>query len=396
MTSTLVSSDLKQKLLSDEEHVATRNYNSLDEQNRKDFDSNHERKENKIIIVQEKGASSSSSMYSVSSSSSSSSSSSASFFSASVSSSSSSSSSLSTPDILERERKMAIDDDSVKPYLFHQHLAQDTSGCAAFWCCLWCFQPTSVQISSFDLTKRQKDTIEELKKASAIIYDEKDETHTAALLRLGNAVFGKTNFSQQLINPQWKTIGFQGDNPSTDFRGSGLFGKTNFSQQLINPQWKTIGFQGDNPSTDFRGSGLFGLQNLIYFVHQFPTAFHRMCDRKCDVEHYLPVAITGLNLTFLLIQLFSLQLPWSARISKSQLTAFSVFVDLLYVNENAFQEIYCLLFLLLESIWEERDARYIEFSLVLNEVKARMHAAFTRRPRDLKELRCLLGLQMSA
>ena len=32
----------------------------------------------------------------------------------------------------------------------------------------------------------------------------------------------------------------------------------------ITPQWQDIGFQGNNPATDFRGMGLLGLQALLY------------------------------------------------------------------------------------------------------------------------------------
>ena len=32
----------------------------------------------------------------------------------------------------------------------------------------------------------------------------------------------------------------------------------------ISKQWQDIGFQGNNPATDFRGMGLLGLQSLLY------------------------------------------------------------------------------------------------------------------------------------
>ena len=36
------------------------------------------------------------------------------------------------------------------------------------------------------------------------------------------------------------------------------------------PHWKEIGFQGSDPSTDFRGAGLLGLQNLVDFASRYP------------------------------------------------------------------------------------------------------------------------------
>jgi hypothetical protein len=33
--------------------------------------------------------------------------------------------------------------------------------------------------------------------------------------------------------------------------------------QRITKQWQDIGFQGDDPGTDFRGMGMLGLHNLM-------------------------------------------------------------------------------------------------------------------------------------
>lgn len=32
----------------------------------------------------------------------------------------------------------------------------------------------------------------------------------------------------------------------------------------ISKQWQDLGFQGNNPATDFRGMGMLGLQCLLY------------------------------------------------------------------------------------------------------------------------------------
>lgn len=34
----------------------------------------------------------------------------------------------------------------------------------------------------------------------------------------------------------------------------------------ISKQWSDIGFQGTDPSTDFRGMGLLSLENLVFFA----------------------------------------------------------------------------------------------------------------------------------
>ncbi|XP_069496754.1 ELMO domain-containing protein 1 isoform X2 [Ambystoma mexicanum] len=43
-------------------------------------------------------------------------------------------------------------------------------------------------------------------------------------------------------------------------------------QSRISKQWCEIGFQGDDPKTDFRGMGLLGLHNLLYFAERDTAA----------------------------------------------------------------------------------------------------------------------------
>nr|KJB50089.1 hypothetical protein B456_008G153300 [Gossypium raimondii] len=40
---------------------------------------------------------------------------------------------------------------------------------------------------------------------------------------------------------------------------------------LISEQWKDMGWQGPNPSTDFRGCGFISLENLLFFGQNFPV-----------------------------------------------------------------------------------------------------------------------------
>lgn len=37
----------------------------------------------------------------------------------------------------------------------------------------------------------------------------------------------------------------------------------------VSEQWKDLGFQGNDPATDFRGMGLFGLSCLQYPTNHF-------------------------------------------------------------------------------------------------------------------------------
>lgn len=62
---------------------------------------------------------------------------------------------------------------------------------------------------------------------------------------------------------------------------------------LISETWKRLGFQGKDPSTDFRGAGLFGLNQLYYFASHYPQEYKNIFDNSEDYSF----AISALNIT---------------------------------------------------------------------------------------------------
>uniref|UniRef100_A0A3B3Y0R5 ELMO domain-containing protein n=1 Tax=Poecilia mexicana TaxID=48701 RepID=A0A3B3Y0R5_9TELE len=79
----------------------------------------------------------------------------------------------------------------------------------------------------------------------------------------------------------------------------------------ISKQWCEIGFQGNDPKTDFRGMGLLGLQNLYFAEHDRTAALQMLQDslqpkhelNQPDWEQKVPdkaiysFAIVGINIT---------------------------------------------------------------------------------------------------
>ncbi|KAF2346543.1 ELMO domain [Trinorchestia longiramus] len=52
-------------------------------------------------------------------------------------------------------------------------------------------------------------------------------------------------------------------------------------QNIVSKQWQEIGFQGDDPCTDFRGMGLLSLENLLYFAETHESAARHVLSRSC-------------------------------------------------------------------------------------------------------------------
>ncbi|XP_039040760.1 ELMO domain-containing protein A-like [Hibiscus syriacus] len=75
--------------------------------------------------------------------------------------------------------------------------------------------------------------------------------------------------------------------------------------------WGDMGWQGTDPSTDFRGGGFISLENLIFFAKNYPESFqcllHKKDGNRADWEY--PFAVAGINISFMLVQMLNLRTP---------------------------------------------------------------------------------------
>lgn len=74
----------------------------------------------------------------------------------------------------------------------------------------------------------------------------------------------------------------------------------NSPPQLTSQDWVSIGFQGQDPSTDFRGGGLYSLQQIINFAQTYPNHYQEI--KSADYSF----AICSINLTHFLAYYFQL------------------------------------------------------------------------------------------
>lgn len=202
------------------------------------------------------------------------------------------------------------------------------------------------------MTDIQRERVRGIRRRASTPYDSSDEEHKHELYSFGVAVFG------------------EGFTP----------------KHLKSDRWKSIGFQGPNPATDFRGAGLFGLQNLHYLVHIEPRIVRRMTrSEHMSPEHYLPFAITGLNMTFMLLQTLNLNSPWTAKLSPEEADVYMGFCNLVGTEEFAFEEIYKSSLDLLDELWTESRAKYLEFPYLLARVRTRVCDTLICRPSTISD-----------
>ncbi|XP_014626627.1 ELMO domain-containing protein A-like isoform X2 [Glycine soja] len=187
---------------------------------------------------------------------------------------------------------------------------------------------------SFDLTPAQEECLQRLQNRIDIPYDGSIPEHQDALRALWSAAF-----------------------PEEELHG------------LISEQWKNMGWQGKDPSTDFRGGGFISLENLLFFARNFPvlpdTFFAFLLDpnsprksfqdllRKQEGDRSVweyPFAVAGVNITFMLIQMLDLEAE----------------------NDSAFDLLYCITFKMMDQQWLSMRASYMDFNTVMKSTRRQL------------------------
>ncbi|BAF13906.1 uncharacterized protein [Oryza sativa Japonica Group] len=186
---------------------------------------------------------------------------------------------------------------------------------------------------TFELSPVQEQRLQKLKERLNIPYDQTRRDHQEALRALWSASFPDAELSS-----------------------------------LISEQWKDMGWQGPNPSTDFRGCGFVGLENLLFFATTYPASYQRLLLKKQGMRATweYPFAVAGVNVSYMLIQLLEL----NAERPKS-LPGIN-FIKVLSEHEEAFDVLYCIAFEMMDAQWLAMRASYMQFKDVLEATKQQL------------------------
>jgi len=152
---------------------------------------------------------------------------------------------------------------------------------------------------------------------------------------------------------------------------------------LISPQWKLIGFQGNNPETDFRGMGLLGLLNLIYFAENYTYKVQSIIRSNRDY----PWAVTGINITHMLLKMLHLtdelvNQPAPDHSWHTPLLNLFYYAD----NDDTFDELYSQSFLLFDRLWAHHNGKYMDFPMIIQQLQRHLEQLLNRKPLDIKQL----------
>ncbi|XP_056910821.1 ELMO domain-containing protein 1 isoform X2 [Takifugu flavidus] len=158
----------------------------------------------------------------------------------------------------------------------------------------------------------------------------------------------------------------------------------------ISKQWCEIGFQGNDPKTDFRGMGLLGLLNLLYFAeHDKATALQMLNDslqpkrndvindeqKNLDKTIGFSFAIVGINIT---------DLAYSLLVGGALKThLYNVAPEMASLQH--FQQTFCYLMQEFHGFWIEEDPSDI---MEFNRVRSKFHRKILRQLKNLDMALC--------
>lgn len=132
-------------------------------------------------------------------------------------------------------------------------------------------------------------------------------------------------------------------------------------EALVSKQWADIGFQGTDPSTDFRGMGLLSLENLVFFATVYTDHARNILSHSLHPVHGFPFAAVGINITHLALNLL-----------KGDYLKTHLFnaESRLYEVED-FHKIYSYLFASFDKLWvRSKPASVMEFTHIRDKFEA--------------------------
>ncbi|KAL6553602.1 hypothetical protein OROGR_007444 [Orobanche gracilis] len=188
---------------------------------------------------------------------------------------------------------------------------------------------------NYTLTPIQEERLHRLQGRSRVPFDESQIDHQEALQALWDAAF-----------------------PNVKLKG------------LISEQWKDMGWQGANPSTDFR----WAVDSFHYRTCSFSRELIRLLLKQGGERSKweYPFAVAGINVSFMLIQIIDLHSE------KPRCVPGLNFVKLLGEDEDAFDILYCIAFTMMDAQWLAMHASYMEFNYFIFYSKQEINKTYDR------------------
>ncbi|KAL4230242.1 ELMO domain-containing protein 1 [Mactra antiquata] len=128
-------------------------------------------------------------------------------------------------------------------------------------------------------------------------------------------------------------------------------------------QWTQLGFQGEDPKTDFRGMGQLGLDQLLYFATKYTKVARSMLSKSHNQYHGYSFAIVGINMTDLVYHL----------LVKGNLRTHFYNMKTSRPTIEDFHEAYCYVFWDFDTFWySEKPKDIMEFGRIREKYRKKL------------------------
>jgi len=200
--------------------------------------------------------------------------------------------------------------------------------------CKACLSDTLYRILSYKLSMMIAEQLASTK------YDSDRLSHTDMLINLWNNLVQADKQSKDSCGPQLERV-FPPE----------LSHEVKNVDEILSNRWSHIGFQGEDPGTDFRGMGMLGLVQLSYLARRPRKLARDLLRRSLNEPHSYPFAIVGINITYNLLGLFRdgsmkhLYYDTGDALFRGRRRALNLL--------TTFNEIYVELFLRFDCLWHE-------------------------------------------
>ncbi|KAG6590884.1 Kinase A-anchor protein [Phytophthora cinnamomi] len=138
------------------------------------------------------------------------------------------------------------------------------------------------------------------------------------------------------------------------------------SFERVGESWSRLGFQRPDPTTDFRAGGMLSLDCLVYFASHYTSHAVRMVTNQVpgSHDHTYPWGPAGINVTCMVARLFW---KFDGELVREQQSNWPLFYD-----SEAFHLVFSEVFVLFDYLWNEMNANYGNFSMVIQATSDRI------------------------
>lgn len=196
-----------------------------------------------------------------------------------------------------------------------------------------------------------------------------DEKYEGMLRELWHSIYSQQPFHQQ--NQSSTTDHPIAEGNLLDFgdddQGASV---SDVSQDLqferVGESWSRLGFQRPDPTTDFRAGGMLSLDCLMYFASHYTSQAVRMVTSQVpgSHDHTYPWGPAGINVTCMVARLFW---KFDGEVVRERQANWPLFYD-----HETFYLLFSEVFVLFDYLWNEMNANYGSFSVVIQATSDRI------------------------